>query len=271
MKQLAIILTLVILSSCKKEEFDIHNLNGDRVMAIGHGGMGISYAYPMNSYEGIRYALALGADGVEIDVDMTSDGVLVAFHDEDLSEATNGAGKVCEHTWEEIKNIRFRSVPYSSYKLRSVEEILAGLPNRKAYKYFFDCKLYKTEQSEQYLHEFNYALIKLIDKYEIVEQSYVELKQRESIEDLMRQRSDIKTIVYADFDKAMIVAEEFNMHGIIQSMEDITEDQVKLAHSKGFRVGVFNIKTSKDNERAIRLNVEYAQSDKLKDLLDKLR
>ena len=74
----------ILLFSCQVEDFELNNLNGNRIDALGHGGMGISNLYPSNSAESILNCLYLGATGTEIDIQMTSDGVLVLFHDEEL-------------------------------------------------------------------------------------------------------------------------------------------------------------------------------------------
>ena len=49
---------------------------------------------PENTLAGIRAALALGVDGIEIDVHASLDGVPVLMHDETVDRTTNGAGRV---------------------------------------------------------------------------------------------------------------------------------------------------------------------------------
>ena len=78
-----------VIIACHKDEYNIVNLNGNRITALGHAGMGIGNTYPMNSYESIFKCLNLGMDGTEFDVQMTKDSVLVAYHSQDLSDETN--------------------------------------------------------------------------------------------------------------------------------------------------------------------------------------
>jgi glycerophosphoryl diester phosphodiesterase len=54
------------------------------VRIIGHRGTPSCPEHPENTLQSISTALAAGADGVEIDVQATSDGVLVLAHDPDL-------------------------------------------------------------------------------------------------------------------------------------------------------------------------------------------
>ncbi|RYD63016.1 MAG: glycerophosphodiester phosphodiesterase family protein [Verrucomicrobiaceae bacterium] len=58
---------------------------------------------PENSLPAIRESIRAGADILEIDLMLTSDGELVLMHDDMLDRTTTGKGKVAEHTLAEIK------------------------------------------------------------------------------------------------------------------------------------------------------------------------
>ena len=60
---------------------------------IGHRGTPTQPLHPENTLPAVRTALRAGADGVEVDVRATSDGVLVLSHDRDLGRVLGtGAG-----------------------------------------------------------------------------------------------------------------------------------------------------------------------------------
>lgn len=90
---------LTINTSCEKEALNV------LPMVYGHAGTALSEeraVYPPNTEQSILYALnALGADGVEVDVQMTKDSVLVLFHDEfvEINEQTC----IAELKWGEIE------------------------------------------------------------------------------------------------------------------------------------------------------------------------
>ena len=44
----------------------------------------------------------MGADGIELDVQMTKDGELVVIHDETINRVSNGKGWVKDYTYEEL-------------------------------------------------------------------------------------------------------------------------------------------------------------------------
>ena len=103
------LIPIVILASCKKHNFQIENLNGNKISVIGHGGMGINSAYPSNSLESILKCIDSGANGVEIDIQMTSDGVFLAFHDDFLENSTDGSGSIYNQAWGQTAGTDLRS------------------------------------------------------------------------------------------------------------------------------------------------------------------
>ena len=57
---------------------------------------------------GFREAIALGLDGVELDVLLTKDQKLVVFHDLDTERLTGVSGKITEMTWAEIQQLEIK-------------------------------------------------------------------------------------------------------------------------------------------------------------------
>ena len=51
---------------------------------------GFSGKYPENTILAFQKALEEGVDGIELDVQLTSDGELVIIHDERVDRTTNG-------------------------------------------------------------------------------------------------------------------------------------------------------------------------------------
>jgi hypothetical protein len=62
-----------------------------------------------NTLEAYRAAFDLGADGNEIDIRATKDGVLVLFHDDMLDRLLEAHGDVGDYTWEELQQFPFRN------------------------------------------------------------------------------------------------------------------------------------------------------------------
>ncbi|MDB5392416.1 MAG: glpQ1 [Planctomycetaceae bacterium] len=62
-----------------------------------------------NTLEAYRATFELGADGNEIDIRMTRDGMLVCFHDDMLDQLLEAYGDVSDVTWAELQQFRFRA------------------------------------------------------------------------------------------------------------------------------------------------------------------
>lgn len=65
-------------------------------MTLIYAHRGLSALHPENSLRAFRHALALGVDGIELDVHATGDGIPVVIHDRNVERTTNGTGFVDE-------------------------------------------------------------------------------------------------------------------------------------------------------------------------------
>lgn len=72
-----------------------------RPLVISHAACG-GHA-PENTLAGIRRAIELGSEGIEIDVQMSSDGVPVLMHDITVDRTTKGTGNLADMTLEQLR------------------------------------------------------------------------------------------------------------------------------------------------------------------------
>ena len=70
---------------------------------IGHRGGGLEA--PENTLAAFKLAKENGATGVEFDLDFTKDGIPVIIHDSTVDRTTDGTGKVCDFTYDEIRRL----------------------------------------------------------------------------------------------------------------------------------------------------------------------
>ena len=88
---------------------------------------GASYLAPENTLSAFRKAVELGADGVEMDVQQTSDKKLVIHHDYIIDLHTDIKGKIYDMTEGELKDLDFGSwkdIAYKDEKIATLEEAL---------------------------------------------------------------------------------------------------------------------------------------------------
>jgi glycerophosphoryl diester phosphodiesterase len=75
----------------------------DRPLIFAHRG-GAKLA-PENTMRAIDHGLALGADGIEIDVQLSADGIPVVIHDHTLDRTTDAAGPVQDLTAAQLASV----------------------------------------------------------------------------------------------------------------------------------------------------------------------
>jgi len=101
------------------------------VLAFAHRG-GTSH-FPENTIEAFDHAVSLGYRYLETDVHLSADGVLVAFHDPDLSRTCDRSGRISDMTWSEIAQARVGGVA----AIPRLDELLSAFPESR---FNIDCK-----------------------------------------------------------------------------------------------------------------------------------
>lgn len=253
------------ISSCQ-DDYDIDNLNNNRISVLGHGGMGISHVYPWNSFESIMNSLYLGADGTEIDIQLTKDSVLIAYHDKDLSERTTLSGKVYENTWEDISRASFHKLNAESYTLPSLNQIFTHSPDVREKLFFLDVKYLNPFNEPDYDDIFINALKKLLLKHKLQNNIYIELNNVELIQRIQNEIPDLNILLSASaIDKALELAEHLDIGGIIMRARELNEAKVRKAHQRGIQVTAYATSRS-ENKKSIEINADHIQTDNLKHL-----
>lgn len=88
---------------------------------------GASRDCPENTMSAFKKAYELGADGIELDVQLSKDNVPVIIHDPTLNRTTNGKGKVRNKTVSELKFLdagSWFSSAYQSERIPTLDEFL---------------------------------------------------------------------------------------------------------------------------------------------------
>jgi glycerophosphoryl diester phosphodiesterase len=97
------------------------------VIAMAHRGGALHPEIPgaENTVHAFRHAVALGYRYLETDVHVTSDGVLLAFHDEALDRVTDSVGLLAELTAEQVALARIAEL----HAVPTMAELLEEFPD----------------------------------------------------------------------------------------------------------------------------------------------
>lgn len=115
---------------------------GKHVVVVAHRGDWRNA--PENSLPAFQHCIDMGVDMVELDLQKTKDGHLVIMHDYDVNRTSNGKGRVCDLTLEEIKKLRLKNGMgrVTTVPIPTIEEVFAITKGKilinvdKGYDYF---------------------------------------------------------------------------------------------------------------------------------------
>lgn len=99
----------------------------ERTLVWAHRGAS-GYA-PENTMIAFEKAIEMGADGIELDVQLTKDGELVVIHDETIDRTGDGTGWVKDYTYAKLLKFNFnKKYPeYGRVTVPTLEEVYALL------------------------------------------------------------------------------------------------------------------------------------------------
>jgi glycerophosphoryl diester phosphodiesterase len=98
----------------------------DRPLRLAH--RGASHEAPQNTLAAFLLAAELGADGIELDVQLTGDGQVVVIHDFSLEATTDGQGLVKDHTLAELKQLDaggWFDPSFAAERIPTLQEVVA--------------------------------------------------------------------------------------------------------------------------------------------------
>jgi hypothetical protein len=87
---------------------------------------------PENTLEAYAAAMDNGADGIEIDIRRSKDGVIYIMHDETLDRTTECSGKGRERTYYEILQCRIKNAPNENCRVPTLAAVLQFAKERRA-------------------------------------------------------------------------------------------------------------------------------------------
>ncbi|KAI0832730.1 PLC-like phosphodiesterase [Trametes gibbosa] len=112
------------------------------------GHRGASAAFPENTLASFERAMRDGAEGIESDVHVSLDNVVVMFHDPTLDRTTNGTGNIRDKNWYGLKGMEhLRTTKKPEQSIPTFAETVALLmkartPENRHVQFNIDVKVY---------------------------------------------------------------------------------------------------------------------------------
>ncbi|KAJ7228185.1 PLC-like phosphodiesterase [Mycena pura] len=111
------------------------------------GHRGASARFPENTLSSFEAAIRDGAEGIESDVHVSQDDVVVMFHDPDLRRTTNSSGSIRERAWygeDGMQHVRTAKMPHQPIPTFEETVALLMLPENQHVNFNVDVKVQNT-------------------------------------------------------------------------------------------------------------------------------
>ncbi|WP_440857413.1 glycerophosphodiester phosphodiesterase [Staphylococcus shinii] len=251
-------------NSKQEQQNWIHNLTGEKFTTIAHrGASGYAPEHTFYSYD--KSHNAIGASYIEVDLQMTKDGHLVAMHDETVDRTTNGTGRVDQYTLEELKqldagskfneqNPQYANSNYEGAQIPTLDEILE--------RYGTDANYYIETKSPDVYPGMEEKLLDTLNKHQLLnEQSLkkghvmVQSFSQESLLKMKNLNSNVPLIRLLDKGELPnMTQQDFNYIkqyaiGVGPEYTDLTKENVTNLKNTGFLVHPFTVNEVADMER----------------------
>jgi glycerophosphoryl diester phosphodiesterase len=263
-------------------------LEGGPVVNVGHRGTaGLAPEHTIASYD---LALENGADYIEQDLRMTSDGVLVVVHDEDLDRTTRGPAENCtgpvgEKTLEQVKtcdvgsffNERypdFARDEYEGLKVPTLEEVFRRYGTET--NYYIETRSSEAPPGNPGIDDssgMEEELLRLMDEYGLREpaagswrvliQSFVPA----SLEEIHAEDPSLPLVqLYSDEETGETIGADLGAAGgyavgIGPSMDDVDRGLVEAAHARCLAIHPYTLLEEPDMREMIELGVDGMFTD----------
>ncbi len=249
-------------------------------LIVGHGGSGFEtffHRLPANTIQAFDKAIYEdAADGIEMDIQLSIDDVVVVFHDRILENKTDCSGKVRETTFADLKTCDF----YGDFSMgnknenniSSLDEVFAHFKDMLHEKVFYlNIKMGVDDNKDLYIKTLSTKLVELISKYHIQNNVIVEAPDFNMI--LAVRNLDNAIPIMCDiglFEKDYGRVVENHLAGLVVAKNNITKEQVKQAQNDGFTVVIYGVKTRLGIIEVLNMQPDVIQTDRVS-LTKKLR
>lgn len=223
-------------------------------MTIAH--RGYSTIAPENTEYAFIAAMQQGADGIELDVQQTSDGIPVVIHDISLKRIAGIDRKVSSYTYAELSQIDIGSwynPQFSDARIMTLEEVIRLTDG----KVFLNIEL----KRGAIVNHIEQKVAALIEQYGIKNKCCVTSFSYESLKRIKKCDEDIKTGLIMSIATGNFYNLDYVDAFSIKSMF-ISSQVVNNAHQVGKEVYAWTVNNTNEMHRMLGLNVDHIITDR---------
>jgi glycerophosphoryl diester phosphodiesterase len=213
---------------------------------------GYSTRYPENTILAFQKAEAAGADGIELDVQLSKDGEVVVIHDEKVNRTTNGRGFVKDLSIMELKRLNAGYQDKMILKkepIPSLREVLEWMTtNRIICNIELKNGVFRYKGMEE-------KVVRLIREYNLTDRIIISSFNHESIVYCYRIAPDIETapLMAEGLYMPWVYAESIRAKGIHPKYIYATDEMIQKSLESKIAVRPYTVNKEKDMYRFFKL------------------
>ncbi|MFC4402593.1 glycerophosphodiester phosphodiesterase [Gracilibacillus xinjiangensis] len=233
-------------------------LSPDRIVNIAH--RGASGHAPEHTIEAYEMGERMGADYIEIDLQMTKDGQLVAMHDPEVNRTTNEIGLVSEYTLNDMKELDAGSwfnQAYPDKAQESFERLTIPTLHEVFERFGADANYYIEIKQSNESPGMTDSLIHTLKEYELIPTEregavIIQSFSKESLQEIHEIEPDLPIIQLISFNQpAEISSQELTeikkyAVGLGVNYRYINESFVKDVREAGLLLHTYTVNEQKD-------------------------
>ena len=210
---------------------------------------------PENTMYGVEYAIESGADYIEIDVQLSADGVVFLLHDDSLKRTTGSKKLACNLTYAELAELDAGSYfdpKFSDAYIPTLDEVLEACKS----KINLNIEIKKSGNSKELVSK----VLGLVNQHEMREQCVITSTEYSYLKMIKETDPGFRTgfisnMLYGEA-ASLEYADFFSVKYVV-----VNENFVKSAHNAGKEVHVWTVNTKPLINRMKGLDVDSIITD----------
>ncbi len=212
-----------------------------KIDVVAHrGASGIA---PENTLVAFRMAMELGADGIELDVHLSRDGISVVIHDETVDRTGTGTGTVRDMKWSELMKLDFGVKMNPSFLREKMPKLTDVLDLLKDWPGFLNIEIKNDVLSYDGIEE---IVVKQIKDYKRVDRTMISSFHHETLKKCHTLLPELELAALLGKNEVPDVKQlkEYGVCAIHPDVRSVTKEKVASWHAEGFAVRPYTVNSA---------------------------
>lgn len=228
------------------------------IAVVGHAGAGLDMErvpFPGNTQESLDFAVALGLRHVEVDLQLSSDGHWILFHDDFLDARTNFSGCISQYSRLDLQDLRYNG--FANNKIPALDEI-----DFSAFEtVFLDIRDYRPCENFQSIDTALMHLEILSISERFPQQHFVIISRRIPVLLHFKNLSFDVCFETVEVENMYHAAMNFGIDFFTFRNKNISAGELATARQFGWRIMLFDAKSHAGNRRAMQKKPNFVLTD----------